>query len=232
MKVRHARAKTSPTLHVFVVLSLFVLLAGCYPLGYLDTNLVDSHYTTDQGKTSPLGHLPSLKINLEVEDQRPDSEQDKVGIGRTRQSNLWEERTVHYALKSKTHPVAILYDAMTKTLDSSGHTIVRTGDLTSNILLQAQLKKFLSYPVELLDVGTIMESAFEMDIDILTKPGNNRILSKHIRAVYRMHFFFCHKMSHCYRDVLNEGLKRFIQSFSDDPEVLEALRSVAQKSGP
>jgi hypothetical protein len=177
-----------------------------------------------------LGRLPSLKIDLQVSDQRPIPERERVGIGCVRETILGGgARTVHYTLISTYHPEAILSDAVRDTLKINGHIIVPAGGLTGDVLIQVQLKKFMSYPVEHLDVGAILESAFEMDIAVLTKPDNIQILTTPIRTIYRRQGFMCYKLSHCYRDVLDEGLKRFIQSFSTDPEVIEVFRSISHK---
>ncbi len=228
--------KNRTPIHLVVALSLFVPLAGCTLrepwLLPDDTNVVDIQYTPDREKTSPLGRLPPLKIALEVRDRRVVSEQDRVGNGETWQQTLLSPRRLLPAKVISQDPVVTLSSAMTIVLRDNGHTVVQARDLTAGVIIQAHLKTFLSYVVERVDFGTILESAFAMDIEVLTKPDNNRILSKPIRTIYRRQFFFCNRVLNCYADTLNEGLARFIQSFSADPEVLAALRSVFQKAGP
>ena len=222
-------------IHLVVALSLVVLLAGCIPYETWllpdDTNVVDLQYTLDREKTSPLGRLPPLKIALEVRDRRVVSEQDRVGNGETWQETLMQRRILPAKVISQKDPVAILSSAMTIALRDNGHTVVQVRDLTAGVIIQAHLKTFMSNMIEPMDVGTIIESAFAMDIEVLTKPDDNRILSKPIRTTYRRSCSLFKLPLNCYADTLNEGLARFIQSFSADPEVLEALRSAAPKAG-
>jgi hypothetical protein len=220
-------------LQLVVALSLFVPLAGCFPVSAKwlesETNFVDLHYTPDREKTSPLGRLPPLKIALEVRDRRVVSEQDRVGNGQTSYDTLKLRGSPAKVISQD--PVIILSNAMTIALRDNGHTVVQARDLTEGVIIQAHLKRFWSSIIEQMDYGTIMESAFAMDIEVLTKPDNNWILSKPIRTIYRRTFFVCGLLSNCYADTLNEGLSRFMASFSADPEVLEALRSTSPKAG-
>ena len=228
----------TPVHHV-VALSLFVPLAGCAHETWLlpdDTNVVDLQYKPDREKTSPLGRLPRLKIALEVRDRRVVSEQDRVGNGETWHDTLLKHRILPAKVISQ-DPVVILTTAMTYALRDNGHTVVQARDLTAGVIIQAHLKMFMSNIIEREDLGPLLESAFAMDIEVLTKPDDNRILSKPIRTTYRrvcsvftsMTNFYT--MVNCYAETLNEGFARFIQSFSADPEVLEALRSAFPKTG-
>jgi hypothetical protein len=222
-----ARKKPNLT-RLVVVLSLIAPVAGC-GAQYLasDSNIVALKYTPDEEKSGPLGRLPPLKIALAVRDQRAASEQDRVGIGRT--STVGSARGIPAKVISQNDPRTILADAMADALHRNGHTIVQAADVTADVLLQVQLKRFMSYPIELMDFGSILESSFEMETEIMTGRGNNRILLKPIRTIYRKQFVGAGLDS--YRDVLNDGLVRFIRSFATDHEVVEALRSVSQKAG-
>lgn len=218
-------------IHLVVALSLFVPLAGCAdPPKFLesDTNFVDLRYTPDRKKPSPLGRLRPLTIAIDVRDRRVVSEQDRVGNGETANDTVLLPHRILPAKVISQDPVVILSSAMTIALRDNGHTVVQVGDLTAGVIIQAHLKRFWGSIIALMDLGTVMESAFAMDIEILTKPDNNRILSKPIRTIHRKQFFFgCRPLSTCYADTLNEGLSRFMESFSADPEVLEALRSAS-----
>jgi len=222
-------------IHLVVALSLFVPLAGCSRELWLlpdDTNVVDLmdfQCTQEWRKTSPLGRLPPLKIALEVSDHRVVSEQDRVGNGETWEDTLLQRRILPAKVISQ-DPVVILSTAMTYALRSNGHTVVQARDPTADVITQAHLKTFLSNLIEPLDVGTKLESAFAMDIEILTKPDDTRILSKPIRTIYRRTCSVFNSVLNCYADTLNEGFARFIQSFWADPEVLEALRSASPKA--
>lgn len=215
-----------------MVLSLFFPLAGCIkPVSLASyTNVVNLYYAPD--RTSPLGRLPPLRIILEVKDRRPVSEEDRVGNGEVRRTDFFQERMFPAKVISQKDAAAILSDAMTDLLHTNGHSVVQLRDPAANVKIEVHLKKFLGYLVENQDIGQILESTFDMDIEMLTGPDNKQILSKPIRSSYRHTYVWYLDFLNCYKDVLNEGLTRFIESFSTDPEVLEALKSVSTHTSP
>ena len=221
-------------IHLVVALSLVVPLVSCTREIWLlpdDTNVVDLHYRPDREEISPLERLPPLNIALEVRDRRVVSEQDRVGNGQTWQETLLTRQILPARIISQQDPVVTLSRAMAIALRDNGHTVVPARELTVGVMIQANLKTLWSNMIAPLVVATKLESAFAMDIEVLTKPDDKRILSKPIRTVYRRTCSMFTPIEKCYANTLNEGFARFIQSFWADPEVLEALRSASPKAG-
>ena len=180
------------------------------------------------GQKGLLGHLHPLVIAVEVNDSRPAQEQEMVGDGKARQTDWFKERILPAKVVSEKDPVEVVSDAIKEILGTNGHTLVQPGDSTADVIIKADLQRFMSYPVELMDFGGIMESAIIMNIRVLTKRDNSQVLSKPFRTIYRKPFAL-YRVS-AYEDVLSEGLARFVRSFSTDPEVFAALREVSQEA--
>lgn len=216
----------------FAVISLAGTLESCVAIPSTSTlgEPTIYHVTLAKphgGQKGLLGHLPPLVVAVEVNDSRPAQERERVGDGKARETDWFEERILPAKVVSEKDPVEVVSDAIKDILGTNGHTLVQPGDSTADVFIKADLQRFMSYPVELMDFGTKMESAIIMNIRVLTNRGNSQVLlSKPFRTIYRKPFALYRVSS--YEEVLSEGLARFMRAFSTDPEVFAALREVSR----
>ena len=183
--------------------------------GKIANEIAFPYYTPESGKRSPLSTINPLAISLQVEDQRPPGEQDSVGepiIG-LRIAKMVSDKD----------PTAILYNALIAEFENNGHRIVKSEDGKADAVIKIALKRYWSDRIRhYFDIE--MKGTLDTDIAILNGIDQNQLVSKPFNSTYRGSFM---KAFVDFNSALKGALLEFIRSFSRDPNVLDALRSVA-----
>lgn len=202
--------------HKLVILALLLSIAvsGCA--------LTDAHvkpgFTPEPGKRSPLSTIRSLAISIQVEDQRNPGEQDRVG---DKKNNFG---SVTAKVLSDKVPTTILYDALKAEFENNAHKIVQTEDRNVDALIKIELKRYWSdFAVHFFDIE--MKGTLETDIAILNGIDQNQLASKPLNSTFRESRQIA--LEGAFESALNGALSEYIRSFSRDPNVLDALRSLA-----
>ena len=202
--------------HKLAVLSLLlsVAVSGCA--------LTDAHvnpgFTPESGKRSPLSTISSLAISIQVEDQRNPGERDRVG---DKKNNFG---TVTAKVLSDKVPTTILYDALKAEFENNAHKIVQTEDRKADALIKIGLKRYWSdFAVHFFDIE--MKGTLDADIAILSGIDQNQLASKPLNGTFRESRQIA--LEGAFEGALNGALFEFIRTFSRDPNVLDALRTVA-----
>ncbi|HSQ52412.1 MAG TPA: hypothetical protein VLL94_14250 [Nitrospiraceae bacterium] len=202
--------------HKLAVLALLfsIALAGCA--------LTDAHvnpgFTPESGKRSPLSTITPLAISIQVEDQRSPSEQDRVG---DKKNNFG---SVTAKVLSDKVPTTILYDALKAEFENNSHKIVQTEDRKADALIKVGLKRYWSdFAVHFFDIE--MKGTLDADIAILNGIDQNQLASKPLNGTFRESRQIA--LEGAFEGALNGALFEFMRTFSRDPNVLDALRTVA-----
>jgi uncharacterized lipoprotein YehR (DUF1307 family) len=206
--------------HKLAVLALLfsIALAGCA--------LTDAHvnpgFTPESGKRSPLSTISSLAISIQVEDQRNPGEQDRVG---DKKNNFG---SVTAKVLSDKVPTTILYDALKAEFENNAHKIVLAEDRKADALIKIGLKRYWSdFAVHFFDIE--MKGTLDADIAILNGIDQNQLASKPLNGTFRESRQIA--LEGAFEGALNGALFEFIRTFSRDPDVLDALRTVALQKG-
>lgn len=202
--------------HKLAVLSLLLSIAvsGCA--------LTDAHvnpgFTPESGKRSPLSTISSLAISIQVEDQRNPGERDRVG---DKKNNFG---SVTAKVLSDKVPTTILYDALKAEFENNAHRIVQTEDRKADALIKIGLKRYWSdFAVHFFDIE--MKGTLDADIAILSGIDQNQLASKPLNGTFRESRQIA--LEGAFEGALNGALFEFIRTFSRDPNVLDALKTVA-----
>ena len=196
----------------------FIALTGCA----MRTDHVNPVYTPESGKKSPLSTINPLTISLQVEDQRPADEQDRVGDKKNPFGFVLAK------VVSDKDPTAILYDALKAELENNAHRIVKSEEGKADALIKIALKRYWSgYTVHFFDVE--MRGTLDTDIAILNGIHQNQFVSKPFNSTYRESRQIA--LDEAFESALKGALLEFVRSFSRDPNFLDALRSVALQKG-
>lgn len=194
----------------------FIALPGCA----LTTAHVNPDYTPEPGKRSPLSTINPLTISIQVEDQRASWERDRVG---DKKNNFG---SVTAKVLSDKEPTTILYDALKAEFENNAHRIVKSEDGKPDALIKIGLKRYWSdFAVHFFDIE--MKGTLDTDIAILNGIDQNQLVSKPFNSTYRESRQIA--LDGAFESALKGALLEFIRSFSRDPNVLDAFRSVASQ---
>ena len=189
-------------------------LTGCV----LSTGHVNPDYIPESGKRSPLSTINPLTISLQIEDQRPPGEQNRVG---DKKNNFG---MVMAQVVTDKDPTAILYDALKAEFENNAHKIVKPEDGKTNALVKIALKRYWSdFAVHFFDIE--MKGTLDTDIAILNGVDQSQLVSRPLNSTYRESRQMA--FDEAFESALKGALLEFIRSFSRDPNVLDALRSVS-----
>jgi hypothetical protein len=197
---------------LFFLCALF--LPGC---AFTDAH-VNPGYLVEPGKRSPLGTIPPMAISIQVEDQRNLSEQDRVG---DKKNNFG---SVTAKVISDKAPTAILYDALKAEFEANNHKVQKSEDGNVDARLKVGLKRYWGdFAVHFFDIE--MKGTLETDIALLKGVEQDQLVSKPFNSTFRESRQMA--LDGAFEDALKGALLEYIRSFSRDPNVLDALRSVA-----
>jgi uncharacterized lipoprotein YehR (DUF1307 family) len=121
-------------------------------------------------------------------------------------------------------PTTILYDALKAEFENNAHKIVQTEDRKADALITIGLKRYWSdFAVHFFDIE--MKGTLDADITILNGINQNRLVSKPLNGTFRESRQIA--LEGAFESALNGALFEFIRTFSRDPNILDALRTVA-----
>lgn len=202
--------------HRVTILPLLFLIAlsGCA----FSTAHVKLDYAPEAGKKSPLSAISPLMISILVEDQRVLSERDRVGDKKNGYGSVTAE------VLSDKEPTTILYNALKAECENNAHRIVKSEDGKADAVIKIALTRYWSdIVIHFFDIEMI--GMLDTEIAISNGTDKNPLASKPLNSTYRESRQIV--LDSAFESVLNGALLEFIRSFSRDPSVLEALRSVA-----
>ena len=200
----------------FAILPLFLLaaLSGCA----FSAAHVSPNYTPEAEKKSPLSTISPLAISILVEDQRSPDERDRVGDKKNNYGSVTAK------VLSDKEPTTILYEALKAECENNAHRIIKPEDGKADALIKIGLKRYWSdFAIHFFDIE--MKGMLDTDIAILNGADQNQLASKPLNGTYRESRQMA--FDGAFEDALKGALLEFIRSFSRDPSVLEALKSVA-----
>lgn len=203
-------------LHGSAILPLLFLIAlsGCA----FSAAHVKPAYVPEAGKKSPLSTIRPLTISILVEDQRNLSERGRVGDRKNGYGAVTAE------VLSDKEPRTILYDALKAECENNAHRIVKSEDGKADALLKIGLNRYWSdFAIHFFDIE--MKGMLDTEIAILNGADQHQLASKPLNSTYRESRQMA--LDGAYESALNGALIEFIRSFARDPNVLEALRSIA-----
>ncbi|MFQ5542038.1 MAG: YajG family lipoprotein [Candidatus Binatia bacterium] len=188
-----------------------VILSGCA----YTTAHVDLSYLPEADKKSPLGMIKPMTFALQVEDQRPVGERDRVG---DRRGGFGQ---VAASVKSDKEVTMVLHDALKNELENNGHRVVDTKEAPSDVIIHLGLKRYWSDArMHFWDIEMI--GRINADITIRNPRNDSVLFSKPINSTFRESRQL--GTGKAYESVLNGALAEFIRSFSRDPSILKALQ--------
>jgi uncharacterized lipoprotein YehR (DUF1307 family) len=121
-------------------------------------------------------------------------------------------------------PTTILYDALKAEFENNAHKIVQTEDRKADALIKIGLKRYWSdFAIHFFDIE--MKGTLDADIAILNGIDQNQLASKPLNGTFRESRQIV--LEGAFEGALNGALFEFIRTFSRDPNVLDALRTVA-----
>lgn len=197
-------------------------LALLFSIGLPGCALTDAHvnpvFTPESGKRSPLSTIAPLALSIQIEDQRNSGEQDRVGDKKNGFG------TVTAKVLSDKVPTIIVYDALKAEFENNSHKIVQAEDRKVDALIKIGLKRYWSdFAIHFFDIE--MKGTLDTDVAILNGINQNQLASKPFSSTFRESRQIA--LEGAFESALNGALLEFVRSFSRDPNVLDALRTVA-----
>jgi uncharacterized lipoprotein YajG len=200
-------------------LQRFILLcvlpiSGCATM----TASIDPNYNPQPGSTSPLQTIRPLNIVLQVEDQRPSSEQNRLGDRRNGFGNVMA------GVNSNRSAPLIVHDALAAELKNNGHVIVDAQSQPADRIVQVSVKKcWTENRVHFFEVA--VAGSIVSDITIIDPRTTAVLVSRPISGNSIESYQIATQSS--YEEALNKALLEFVRSFARDSQILNALNTTS-----
>ncbi len=191
-----------------------IVLSGCA--------LMDAHvnpgYTVEAGKKSPLSTIAPLTIAIKVDDQRPEYEQDRVGNKRNSLGGITAK------VITDTPPPSILHDALKAEFEANNHKVTKVEDGQVDSVVKIGIKRYWSdFALHWFDVEVM--GTLETDLAIFKGTSQEPLVAKPFNGNFRESRQIA--LDSAFENVLRGALLEYVKSFARDPQVLDALKSVA-----
>jgi uncharacterized lipoprotein YajG len=196
-----------------VVLAVFVgaMLSGCA----FSTAHVALDYQPSAERRSPLSTVPSRVIAVQLEDQRPPAERDRVAD----KKNGFGQVTA--PVLSTKDVSAVIRDALTRELQNNGHTIASPAG-PSDVVIKTVLKRYwANVSVRFTDI----EMTGIITADITVTPTRNQAVAITRPVNTTLQEGALAGTDGAYESVLNKTLAEFVRNFSRETAVLDTLKA-------
>jgi hypothetical protein len=130
--------------------------------------------------TGLLSDLKSIAISLEVVDQRPEAQQQNIGVQR---NTVWGSE--HAAVVSKVPEVQVIRDAIQTELEWSGHRVVDPGQQPAPMAVKIGITQFLFDSKATSDLDIELVGIVCADVTASVATAGRRQVSFTIESAYR-----------------------------------------------